>query len=92
MSQTPLTNEEIAELNRLSTLVDDEDHYRLLDVGRSSEAMLYNRHTTNFLDNGIQTHFFRRDVGEYGPLNRQDLYGTHRCLSGPERSQKETDL
>ena len=38
VSQTPLTNDEIAELNRLSTLVDDEDHYRLLDVGRSSEA------------------------------------------------------
>ena len=90
MSQTPLTNEEIAELNRLSTLVDDEDHYRLLDVGRSSEANVVQQAYYKLSRQWHPDAFFRRDVGEYGPLIDKIFMGltvAYQVLSDPKRKQ-----
>ena len=90
MSQTPLTNEEIAELTRLSALVDDEDHYRLLDVGRNSEATIVQQ---AYYKRSRQWHpdaFFRRNVGEYGPLIDKIFMGltvAYQVLSDPKKKQ-----
>ena len=90
MSQTPLTNEEIAELNRLSALVDDEDHYRLLDVGRNSEANIVQQAYYKLSRQWHPDAFFRRDVGEYGPLIDKIFMGlteAYQILSDPKRKQ-----
>ena len=90
MSQTPLTKEEIAELNRLSTLVDDEDHYRLLDVGRNSEANVVQQAYYKLSRQWHPDAFFRRDIGEYGPLIDKIFMGlteAYQVLSNPKKKQ-----
>ena len=94
MSQTPLTNEEIAELNRLSALVDDEDHYRLLDVGRNSEANIVQQAYYKLSRQWHPDAFFRRDVGEYGPLidKYMGLTVAYQSLAIPKTSPIENTL
>ena len=89
MSKTPLTSEENAELNRLSALVDDEDHYRLLDVGRSSEASIVQRGLLTKLSRHWHPDaFFERDVEEYGPIIDKIFMGlteAYQVLSDPKK-------
>ena len=90
VSKTPLTAEEIAELNRLSTLVDDEDHYRLLDVGRSSEASIVQQAYYTLSRKWHPDAFFRRDVGEYGTIIDKIFMGlteAYQILSDPKKKQ-----
>lgn len=90
MSKTPLTTEEIAEINRLSALVDDEDHYRLLDVGRSSEASVVQQAYYKQSRKWHPDAYFRRDVGDYGPIIDKIFMGlteAYQVLSDPKKKQ-----
>jgi len=90
VSKTPLTTEEIAEINRLSALVDDEDHYRLLDVGRSSEASTVQQAYYKQSRKWHPDAYFRRDVGDYGPVIDKIFMGlteAYQVLSDPKKKQ-----
>ena len=91
MSKTPLSSEEISELERLSIMVDQEQHYRLLDVGRHSEASIvqaaYYKHSRKWHPDA----FFRKDVGEYGPVIDKIFMGltqAFQVLSDPKKKQQ----
>ena len=90
MSKTPLTTEEIAEINRLSALVDDEDHYRLLDVGKNSEASVVQQAYYKQSRKWHPDAFFRRDTGDYGPIIDKIFMGlteAYQILSDPKKKQ-----
>lgn len=91
MSKTPLSAEEISELERLSTMVDQEQHYRLLDVGRHSEASVvqaaYYKHSRKWHPDA----FFRKEVGTYGPIIDKIFMGltqAFQVLSDPKKKQQ----
>ena len=90
MSQTPLTDEEITELKRLSALVDDENHYRLLDVGRNSESSIVQQAYYSLSRKWHPDAFFRRDIGEYGPIIDKIFMGlteAYQVLGDPKKKQ-----
>ena len=90
MSKTPLTSEEISELNRLSALVDEVDHYRLLDVGKNSEASIVQQSYYKLSRRWHPDAFFRRDVGAYGPTIDKIFMGlteAYQVLSDPKKKQ-----
>ncbi len=90
MSKTPLTPEEIADIDRLSQLVDDEQHYRLLDVGRHSEASVIQQAYYKLSRTWHPDAFFRKDIGEYGPAIDKIFMGltqAYQTLSDPKKKQ-----
>ncbi len=90
MPKTPLTAEEITELERLCALVDEEQHYRLLDVGRNTEASVIQQAYYKLSRKWHPDAFFRRDVGEHGPSIDKIFMGlteAYQVLSDPKRKQ-----
>ena len=91
MSKTPLSSEEISELERLSIMVDQEQHYRLLDVGRHSEASIVQAAYYKQSRKWHPDAFFRKDVGEYGPVIDKIFMGltqAFQILSDPKKKQQ----
>jgi len=90
VSKTPLTAEEITELNRLSALVDDENHYRLLDVGRNSESSIVQQAYYKLSRKWHPDAFFRREVGEFAPIIDKIFMGlteAYQVLGDPKKKQ-----
>ncbi len=90
MPKTPLTAEEISELKRLCTLVDEEQHYRLLDVGRNTEVSVIQQAYYKLSRQWHPDAFFRRDVGEFGPSIDKIFMGlteAYQVLSDPKKKQ-----
>ena len=91
MPRTPLTESEIQELQQMIAWLENEQYYRLLNIGRTSDAATIQR---AYYQQSRKWHpdvFFRRDASEYMPqIDRifMSLTTAHQTLSDPKRRQQ----
>jgi curved DNA-binding protein CbpA len=89
--RTPLTEAEIQELQQMIEWIDNQQYYRLLNVGRSADAATIQR---SYYQQSRKWHpdvFFRRDASEYMPqIDRifMSLTTAHQTLSDPKLRQQ----
>lgn len=91
MPKTPLTEAEIQELQQMIEWIDNEQYYRLLNVGRSADTATIQR---SYYQQSRKWHpdvFFRRDASAYMPqIDRifMSLTTAHQTLSDPRLRQQ----